>query len=282
MAPPTASSDEHQEVPEQCHPVGGAEPDGAEEQGAGEARRVIHGGLLGVPQWPRYAAARRPSRTRRRRARTRQPPRASAGARPPRRSRPRRRPRRPGERAAHERRGQSQGRGDDEAGRDDAHAAQRAGHHGVPLPVGRQCCKQQHADQRHAQHARHRGQRAAVAEEALPDHQREVDHVRARQHLRERQHFEKLLGGQPALSLDQLTLRHRQHAAESLQREAREDREELGARSGARRPGGHVVGVRRHRARGWARMRPPWRCTSHSESAVARSMPAAAAGASAA
>ena len=58
------------------------------------------------------------------------------------------------------------------------------------------------------------------------------------QHLAERQHLDELLARQPALALDQLALRDREHAAEALQREAVEGEEEVGVRG---RPRAHAV-----------------------------------------
>ena len=79
-----------------------------------------------------------------------------------------------------------------------------------------------------AQHAGERGEGAAQAEVAVAEHQRQVDDVRPRQHLAERQHLDELLARQPALALDQLALRDRQHAAEALQGQAVEGEEQVG------------------------------------------------------
>ena len=89
-----------------------------------------------------------------------------------------------------------------------------------------------------------RGDRAAQAEEAVAEHQREVDDVRAGQHLAERQHLDELLARQPALALDELALRDGEDAAEALQREAVEGEEEVGGRGRAcaPRPRGAAVG----------------------------------------
>ena len=76
------------------------------------------------------------------------------------------------------------------------------------------------------------------AEEAVAEHQREVDDVRPGQDLAERQHLDELLAREPALALDQLALRDREDAAESLQREAVEGEEEVARR---RRPGRAVA-----------------------------------------
>ena len=78
-----------------------------------------------------------------------------------------------------------------------------------------------------AQHAGERRERAAQAEEAVAEHQRQVDDVRPGQHLAERQHLDELLAREPALALDQLALRDREHAAEALQREPVEGEEQL-------------------------------------------------------
>ena len=100
-------------------------------------------------------------------------------------------------------------------------------------------------DQRHGEHAADGGERAAQAEEAVAEHQRQVDDVRPGQHLAERQHLDELLAREPALALDELALRDREHAAEALQREAVEGEEEVAGDVG---PGALVEPASRRRA----------------------------------
>ena len=66
----------------------------------------------------------------------------------------------------------------------------------------------------------------------------EVDDVRSGQDLAEREHLDEFLAREPALALDELALRDREDAAESLQREAIEGEEEV---AGRRRPGRAVA-----------------------------------------
>ena len=81
----------------------------------------------------------------------------------------------------------------------------------------------QHDDQRRAHQPGQRSRRAAPAKEALADDERHVDDVGPGQYLTQRQQCQELVLAHPALTLDELTLRHGQHATKALQCQPRED-----------------------------------------------------------
>ncbi len=103
----------------------------------------------------------------------------------------------------------------------------------------------EHDAQRRQQHAAERGQSAAPAERPVAEHQRQVHDVGSGKHLGDGEHLEELLARQPALPLDELALRDRQHAAEALQRQPREHAKDLGGRGGRARRVVVEDGVRR-------------------------------------
>ena len=146
-------------------------------------------------------------------------------------------------------------------GGDRAHAAQRARDGREARELGVRGRQHQDDDERHGEHAGDRGERALEAEEAVAEHQPEVDDVRPGQDLAEREHLDEFVAREPALSLDELALRDREDAAETLQREAIEGEEEV-ARRGRPGPRDRALGVasldlagrRRHAALRCARL----------------------------
>jgi hypothetical protein len=103
---------------------------------------------------------------------------------------------RPPHRNGLQRRHQLAGRRDDESCSHHAHAAQCAADHGQPCELGVERGEAEHDQQWQGHQPRRRGAGAAQAETAVAVHQRQVDDVGARSHLRHRQHAAESLQGQ--------------------------------------------------------------------------------------
>ena len=188
IAPPTASRLSTRKCAEQAEQVG------ARQRANGRSRVIASRARRSRPRASRGRRSPRPAASAARRSSTKvRTANAPASGRP--------------SRLLPQRRHQLEGGGDDQPGGHRAHAAQRAG------DDRRGCENSAYA----AVSARTitsgtssmpatRGERAAQAEVAVAEHQREVDDVRPGQHLAQRQHLDELLARQPALALDQLAL----------------------------------------------------------------------------
>jgi hypothetical protein len=132
----------------------------------------------------------------------------------------------------------------DQARDDGAHASQCAGHMGVGAVVRVKQRQHQHDEQREGEHRGQRHERAAQAEPAVADHEREVHDVGARHDLRDGPVLDELFRRQPLAPLDHLALHDGEHAAEALQRDGGERKEQLGERGGPLFRGGGRFGWR--------------------------------------